>query len=232
MSYPKHDLHTHTSYSDGVTSPVRMIESAAEKELEAIAVTDHGPELSVGMEPSQIEPMIADVEYLKADAEIPVLVGIEANVIDSAGALDIGEEVLSKLDVVVAGIHYLSPSEASSEIIAREYLEAVVNLMKDQEIDILAHPFWYHKDLSSQLSREDLKAFAEVAAEQEVAIELNRKYRVPSKRLLLICGEEGTAFSFGSDAHTPQEVGRMSWAANMLEEVGVSQDSLVLEKLI
>lgn len=232
MTYPKHDFHVHTNYSDGVAPPVRMIESAAEKELKAIAITDHGPEISVGMSQSQIEPMIADVEYLKADAEIPVFVGVEANIIDHAGSLDIDDDVISKLDVLVAGVHHLNSLGTSSEIIARDYLETVINSMRSQRMDILVHPFWYREDLSAHLPREDLEIFAEVAAEQGIAIELNRKHRAPSKEVLSICDEKGTSFSFGTDAHAPQDVGEVGWAANMLEEVGASQDSLIIDKFI
>lgn len=35
------DLHTHTSESDGLLSPIQLIDEAAEQELAAIAITDH-----------------------------------------------------------------------------------------------------------------------------------------------------------------------------------------------
>jgi predicted metal-dependent phosphoesterase TrpH len=35
------DLHTHTTYSDGLLSPKELIQSAAERNLAAVAITDH-----------------------------------------------------------------------------------------------------------------------------------------------------------------------------------------------
>lgn len=176
--------------------------------------------------------MIEDVKIVKADAEIPVFLGMEVNVVDLNGNIDVGGEVLDRLDVVLAGVHYLRSSETLPEMVARDYFETVVNVVERQELDILAHPFWYHEDLSSYLSKRDLESFAKVAAEQEVAIELSGKYRVPPKELLSLCDEKGVKFSFGTDAHAPEELGEVGWAVNMLKEVGANRESLLVEELV
>lgn len=230
--FSRHDLHTHTNYSDGTSSPAEMVEAASGGRLEVLAITDHGPDLSVGIRPGEIDQMIKDVEFAKSDANFPVLTGMEANIVDMEGNIDIGEGVLERLDLVLAGIHYLSSSETSGELIARDYLKTVLKAMENCSIDILAHPFWYHEDLSSYISREDLELFAEVAVDRGVAIELNGKYRVPSGRLLSICDEAGTRFSFGTDAHKPEEIGRIGWMEDVLGELEVDKERLIVEELV
>ncbi|MCS7128438.1 MAG: PHP domain-containing protein [Sulfolobales archaeon] len=41
MPYVKADLHIHTAYSDGVSSPLEVVHAAIDKGLNVIAVTDH-----------------------------------------------------------------------------------------------------------------------------------------------------------------------------------------------
>ncbi|KXA89457.1 hypothetical protein AKJ57_05285 [candidate division MSBL1 archaeon SCGC-AAA259A05] len=228
--FQRHDFHVHTYYSDGVSSPVKVVESAAEKKLKAVAITDHGPDLAVGIEPGKVGQMIEDINILKADAEIFVLSGLEANILNPEGDIDIRDKVQEKLDIVLAGIHYISSSEISPKRMARNYFESVMNAMKNHEIDILAHPFWYREDLSSYLDREDLEKFAETSVERDVAIELNEKYRVPNRKFLSICEEKDAKFSLGTDAHALDQIGEFGWSTNMLKEAGIDRKDLIVEK--
>jgi predicted metal-dependent phosphoesterase TrpH len=66
----KVDLHIHTSYSDGAFSPEKIVDTAIDAELGAIAITDHDNVLSY---------KIAQ-EYAK-DKSLEVLPGVEINTI-------------------------------------------------------------------------------------------------------------------------------------------------------
>lgn len=231
--FTSHDLHVHSNYSDGTSTPLEMVRAASEKELEAVAISDHGPEISVGIKRKEIRQMIRDVEFAKEDSEITVLCGIEANTVNLEGEIDVREEFLEEMDIVLGGVHSINASwKSSSERISREYFETVLNLMKRREIDILTHPFWYYEDLSTYLSQEDLESFCEVAAREDVAIELNEKYQVPKKKLLSICRRKGTVFSLGSDAHGPKEVGELNWGCKMLEKIGAGEEELIVSELL
>jgi len=229
---PKFDFHIHTIYSDGTRPPKAMVEAAEARGLEAVAITDHGPELSVGISPAKIAPMLRDVEAAKEDAGILVLTGMEANIIDLSGAIDLNDGVIDKLDILVAGLHRLSSFGRDPEALARIYLETVTNAMKRGQIDVLAHPFQFHGDLASHLSPRDIREFARTAAQNEVAIELNAKYHVPDRQLLLTCAEEGVKFSVGTDAHTPPEVGDVGWQEAMLRRIGAKREDLILGRFL
>ena len=66
----KVDLHIHTSYSDGAFSPEKIVDTALDAELGAIAITDHDNVLSY---------KIAQ-EYAK-DKSLEILPGVEINTI-------------------------------------------------------------------------------------------------------------------------------------------------------
>jgi len=230
---PKFDFHIHTSYSsDGEGTVASIVEAAETRELAAIAITDHGPELSVGISPEKIIPMLQDIELARKDARIPVFIGMEANIIGMDGQIDLEGWVVEKLDVVVVGLHKLDSSGHQPEELVREYLNAVMNVMERQRVDILAHPFHFHSYLAPHLSPDEIDQFAKLAAERGVAVELNSKYRVPDENLLRACLREGVKLSIGTDAHTVAEVGRVDWPMTMLRRVGARQEDMILDRFL
>lgn len=203
----KFDFHMHTMYSDGVGTAAAMVEMAEARGLEAVALTDHGPELSVGTPWEKLTPMLQDIGLAQEDAGIPVLAGIEANVVDEGGTIDVDDEFIGKLDILVIGVHKLEKAGNPVES-ARDYLERATHAIERHKIDVLAHPFYFHHDLAAHLLPEDLENFVKLAAGRGAAMEVNMKYRVPNEEFLRLCLREGVKLSIGTDAHTTGEVGR------------------------
>ena len=226
----KFDFHTHTLYSDGECLASSIAEAAEASGLAAVAITDHGPELSVGIDPAKIPLMLQDIESAREDANIPVLAGMEANVINVNGAIDLCDEVIKKLDILMIGLHTLEG--ATQEELAKNYFLAIMNAMRNNRVDVVAHPFWLHNNLAPYLSPEDIDEFVELAAETGAAIEINSKYRVPDEEFLRACLREGVKLSIGTDAHTTAEVGMVDWQMAVLKRIGAKEDDLILSKFL
>ena len=224
------DFHTHTLYSDGECLASSIAEVAEASGLAAVAITDHGPELSVGIDPAKIPLMFQDIEGAREDANIPVLAGMEANVVNIDGAIDLDDEVIKKLDILVIGLHTLGTP--MQEELAKNYFLAIMNAMRNNRVDVIAHPFRLHNNLAPYLSLEDIDEFVKLAAKKGVAIEINSKYRVPSEEFLRACLKEGVKLSIGTDAHTTAEVGMVDWQMAMLKRIGASEDDLILGKFL
>jgi putative hydrolase len=227
----KFNFHTHTLYSDGECLASGIAEAAEASGLAAVAITDHGPELSVGISPGKIPMMLQDIETAREDANIPVLAGMEANVLNVSGAIDLDEEIIKKLDILVIGLHTLGGAPTQEEL-AKNYLLAIMNAMGRQRVDVVAHPFRLHSYLAPHLSLEEIDEFVKLAAEKGIAIEINSKYRVPDGELLRACLREGVKLSIGTDAHTAAEVGMVDWQMAMLKRIGARQEDLVLNKFV
>ena len=97
------DLHTHTVASGHAYSTVNeMAQEASRKGLQALALTDHGPALPGGPHLYHfgamrfIPPWISGVRILR---------GVEANIIDRDGSLDMPDSYLARLDFVMAAFH-------------------------------------------------------------------------------------------------------------------------------
>jgi putative hydrolase len=101
------DLHSHSDWSDG-GSPIReMAEAAVGAGHSYLALTDHSPRLTVanGLSPERLREQLDVVAGLNAElAPFRLLTGIEVDILED-GTLDQDEELLGRLDVVVASVH-------------------------------------------------------------------------------------------------------------------------------
>ena len=83
-----------------------MAEAARELGHEWIALTDHSPRLTVanGLSAERLRAQLALVDQLNAElAPFRILTGIEVDILDD-GSLDQSEDLLGRLDVVVASV--------------------------------------------------------------------------------------------------------------------------------
>ena len=101
------DLHTHSDWSDGGSSIDEMARTARDLGHEYVVLTDHSPRLTVanGLSPERLMKQLDIVAALNEElAPFRILTGIEVDILDD-GSLDQTDELLSRLDVVVASVH-------------------------------------------------------------------------------------------------------------------------------
>jgi len=226
----KFDFHTHTRYSDGACSHAEIAEAAEARGLQAIAFTDHGPELSVGVQREKMSQMLQDIKIAREDADIPLLASIEANVMNGYGILDVEGDFIKKLDFLSIGIHDIEKVDFGDN--AHEYLLRATKAIERQRVDVFLHPFYFNVDLLPRLSKKEIEDFVDLAAARNVAMEINAKYKVPGDEFIKLCLKKGVKFSIGSDAHRLAEVGRIDWALSTLKRVGAKREDLVLDSFV
>ena len=98
------DLHTHTTFSDGKSSPEEMVQSAIEKGLKTIGISDHSftPfDSGYCMKIEEIPSYIEEIERLKAKYrdKIEVLCGFEQDLYS--------EKPDYKFDYIIGSVHYI-----------------------------------------------------------------------------------------------------------------------------
>jgi putative hydrolase len=129
------DLHVHTVSSGHGFSTVREICSeAATRGLEMVGITDHGPAMPGGPHIYHFANLIVLPRMLSG---VKVLRSAECNILDTEGALDIGQRVLDVLDVVHAGLHPYTGYEGGS---VEENTRAVVAAITGGAVDVIVHP--------------------------------------------------------------------------------------------
>jgi putative hydrolase len=228
------DLHAHSDWSDG-GSPIReMAEAAMALGHEYLALTDHSPRLTVanGLTPERLEQQLDVVAELNAElAPFRILTGIEVD-INVDGSLDQTDELLARLDVVVASVH--SDLRADSRSMTDRMLRAAAN----PHTDVLGHCTGRlvigrrQRDGTQRPRPEstfDAEAVFTACVEHGTAVEINsRPERLdPPKRLLTLANDLGCEFAIDTDAHAP---GQLDWQGNGCEravECGVDPSRVI-----
>jgi putative hydrolase len=229
------DLHVHSDWSDG-GSPIReMAEAAIALGHEYMALTDHSPRLTVanGLTAERLERQLDVVAELNEElAPFRILTGIECD-INVDGSLDQTDELLGRLDVVVASVH--SDLRADAQAMTERMLRAVA----DPHTDVLGHctgrlliPREQREGRRQRPRPEstfDAEAVFAACVEFGTAVEINsRPERLdPPLRLLGLAVATGCEFAVDTDAHAP---GQLDWQGNGCEravETGVDPGKVV-----
>ncbi len=131
------ELHSHTTWSDGVVSIEEMARAAIRKGYRVLAITDHSSYLGVvgGMKPEDLPRQRAELRAVqeKLGDQILLLHGAEVD-IRADGVLDYPDEVLASLDLVIASLH--AGLRQPREQVTQRLLNAITN----PHVDIIAHP--------------------------------------------------------------------------------------------
>ena len=109
--------------------------TATELGHEYLAITDHSPQLTIarGLEPERLREQLDVIDALNAElAPFRILTGIEVDILDD-GTLDQEDELLARLDVVVASVH--SKLRMEERAMTARMITAIAN----PHMDILGH---------------------------------------------------------------------------------------------
>lgn len=220
------DLHVHSDWSDGGSPIVEMATTARELGYSYIALTDHSARLRVanGLDRDRRLRQLDELARVNAElAPFRILAGIEVD-IEEDGSLDCPDDLLGRLDIVVASVH--SKLRMPRDQMTQRLLAAVAN----PATTVLGH-------CTGRLvvgrgrpeSTFDANVVFAACHEHHVAVEINsRPERLdPPRRLLREAVAAQCLFSLDTDAHAP---GQLAWApfgAARAVECGVAVDSVV-----
>ncbi|GLW12200.1 PHP domain-containing protein [Microtetraspora sp. NBRC 13810] len=206
------DLHAHSDWSDGGSPIEEMAATARSLGHGYLALTDHSPRLTVanGLSPARLRRQLDRVEALNEKlAPFRILTGIEVD-INADGTLDQEEELLARLDVVVASVH------SKLRMNRHEMTRRMVTAIASPHVDVLGHctgrivKGGTRRGGPRPESEFDAELVFEACRRFGVAVEINsRPDRLdPPKRLMRLAYEMGCVFAIDSDAHAP---GQLDW---------------------
>ena len=222
----KTDLHTHTIASGhAFGSIMENAKLAKEKGIELMAVTDHGP---------SGHGCPVDT-YFRCWNRVPkmidgvrILFGVEANIVDDEGTLDLPDNILKKLDVVIVGLHpgcgYLNQG-------IEKNTEVLVKAMNNPYVKMVSHPYWNKFDV-------DIEKITQTAIDKNIILELNASFFYRDgmldeptlnkvKLMVSILKEHGQKILINSDAHSPYEIGRFEEVIAGFEELGITHEDIL-----
>ena len=200
----KGDLHVHTEWSDGRDPTEIMAAAAVERGYEYVAITDHsaGRGIAGGLSVERLTEHIREIRELEDRiGSIKLLAGSEVD-IRADGSLDYEDDVLGRLDWVVASVHSGMGQDAAT-MTAR-----IIAAMQSPHVTAIGH-------LTTRMIGErkpieaDFEAIFRAAAETGTALEINSSpRRLDLKDTHAARARElGVPLVIDSDAHDSESLG-------------------------
>jgi DNA polymerase (family 10) len=161
-------IHVHTNYSDGLATLNDYAAEATRRRCEYIGISDHSRAAfyANGLSPERLLKQLDEINALnKKLKNVRLFKGIESDILPN-GSLDYPDEILEKLEFVIASVHskFKMPKE--------EMTRRIIKAMENPHTTILGHPTG-----RLLLGREgyelDMSAIIDTAARHGVIIELN-----------------------------------------------------------
>ncbi|MEM1539773.1 MAG: histidinol-phosphatase HisJ family protein [Candidatus Bathyarchaeia archaeon] len=245
------DYHIHTFLSgDAKGEILDCVKIAFNKKLEEIGISDHyipkrfKDKLDQPPAYEKLSDYVKKVcDYkrkikgavkLKVGVEVDFVPGFEDEIKDALKGLP--------LDYIIGSVHFIEGwafdnpkyiieyQKLNSLKLYEKYFTAVQTCADSKLFDVIGHPDLIKKfGYKPKTDITDLYvATAKVFKDNGVCIEVNTsglrhpcKEIYPDKQFLKICFDEGVQITFGSDAHTPEDIGMdFDRALSLIKEVG------------
>jgi putative hydrolase len=216
------DSHTHTVASGHAYSTLaENVDAAAVGGIKLLAITDHGPTM----------PGAPHFWFFKNMRVIPrimqgvgILRGVEANIINFKGDIDIDTDLQQQLDIVLASLHEPIITPATRTV----HTDGVVKAMASGKIDVFAHG-------GNPSFPIDVEEVAKAAAYYKVLVEINNSSFTTSRpgsekncaALAEAVARHDGWLTFGSDAHIASKVGVFDECLAFVEAIGFPNDRII-----
>ena len=186
-----------------------MAQAAAEKGLQLLGITEHAPGIPGTCAPIYFKNLRCVPRQMYG---VELMLGVELNILNYQGDIDMEEELLSRLDLRIAGIHSLCYTPGTTD----ENTAAMIGAIRNPWVDIISHP----GDGTASLHFEPIVL---AAKEHHTLLEINNSslspegYRGDTRFTDLVILNLSVHFNypvlFASDSHGKAHVGDFTYAA-------------------
>lgn len=219
------DPHIH-SLSSGHASHSTITDLAKKASaigLRMIGITDHGPATMNSGKASYFR----NLAYApKKRCGIDILYGVELNILDKDGTVDLDDDILRNLDYAIISMHTPTYKSGSME----ENTFAYVNAMKHLKVKIVGHP----EDVKFPV---DFEALIVAAKHFGVLLEINNSSLSPDgyrgdvrenvRTILALCKKHAHPVVLSSDSHGAEHVGDFTYSLEMVKEMDFPDDLIL-----
>lgn len=218
------DCHLHSTWSDGGAEIEEMATTARDLGHEYMVLTDHSPRLTIahGLNRERLERQLGEIAELNEQlAPFRILTGMEVDILEDGG-LDLDDDLLERLDVVVASVHSKLRQERTG------MTERMVVAVANPHVDILGHCTGRLIGKRPESTFDADYVFA-ACAQFGTAVEINcRPERLdPPRPLLDVAIDYGCWFSIDTDAHA---TGQLEWQPHGCDRA--AERAVPLERVI
>lgn len=218
------DLHTHTIASGHAYSTLtENAQAASRRGLKLLGMTDHGPSMPGAPHLFHFDNLsiLPNEQY-----GVKILPGVEANITNHEGDLDMPRHYLAYLKLVLVGLHPICYPGGTCE----QNTQAFIKAMENPYTDMMVHPGRPDFEL-------DLERIAHASAQLNIPVEVNNsslstikekgRARANCRSIARYMVKYKSPVILGSDAHFWDRVGEFSDALDLVHEAGISEQQIL-----
>jgi len=220
------DCHSHSHWSDGGAPIEDMARTAMALGHEYLVVTDHSPRLTIahGLNRERLLTQLEEIDRLREElAPFRILTGIEVDILED-GRLDQDDDLLERLDLVVASVHSkLSMPE-------QEMTRRMVLAVASPHVDILGHCTGRKvMGTGRPQSRFDADIVFAACARFDTAVEINCRpeRQDPPEDLLSLALDWDCRVAIDTDAHAPGQLEWQLYGCDKAARLGIEPERIV-----
>lgn len=216
------DLHTHSIASTHAYATItEMAQEASELGLFALAITDHARKMPGAPGSFYFESLCILPQYLKG---VRLLRGIEANICDYEGNIDVEESLQNSLDWIVASLHTITiEGEATVEKCTNAYLK----LAENPNVNVIGHS-------GSEYFKYDYETVIPKFAKEGKLIEINDSAFRNKKSCIencvtiaKLCKKYKARICVDTDSHFTHTLGRAYETLEILKDIDFPESLIV-----
>ncbi|MBX7046534.1 MAG: PHP domain-containing protein [Ignavibacteria bacterium] len=220
----KIDLHTHSIASGHALNTVfEMVNYASQNGITHLGITDHGPSMKGA---SHAEYFWVSDQLTKL-YNVKVFLGVEVNILNDKGEIDIKDDLLRKQKIISAGLHELTPYSGKD---MKYNTRSIVKAMQNPFVKIITHP--YRPEFPV-----DLETLFWASIETNTILELNNNLfaresflneLVPVySKLISLCKVNNRKIIVGSDAHVAIKIGNDTAIQSVSSDLGLTSEIIL-----
>lgn len=216
------DTHCHTIASTHAYSTVlENVKYAKKQGLYAIAITDH----SENMPGSPRTWYFNNLRTIPKEIDgVKILRGVEANVLNSKGELDIPQDLRVPLDWIVASIHDVAYSGKHG---IEECTQAWLNVSKDPSVNVIGHSGLVSFVYDYERVIPEFGRNGKLVEINNSSFYVRKGSEGNCKKIAQICKKHEVYIIVNSDAHFCTRVGKFDKALELLKEIDFPEELII-----
>ena len=220
------DVHTHTIASGhAYNSMMEMAKAGFDKGLKLLGITEHAPMMpgtchSLYFHNLKVVP--------RTMCGIEVMLGVELNILDYDGHVDLDARILRQLDLKIASLHSVCIRPGTK----KENTQAVLGAIHNSLVDIIGHPDDGRYEIDYEALVQGAKEYGKVLELNNHSMDpdCNRQNAVENDTVVLnLCKKYHVPVVMDSDAHFDLLIGEFDLARDLLEKLDFPEE-LVLNR--
>lgn len=218
------DLHTHTISSGHAYSTFEEnVRSAETNKIKYLGTSDHAVSMPGGPHEFHFLNMTVLPKEIKG---VTILKGIEANIMDFNGHIDVSNDIRTRMDYIIASLHPPVITPGTKE----ENTQALIKAMKDPDVTIIGHPDDGRYPLDYEMVVLEAKKTNTLIELNNASLNPNgyREGTVDNSRIILeLCKKHEVSIIFGSDAHISYSIGDFTRCLKLVAELNFPSELIV-----